>query len=224
MVIVGIHHRGTAVEIWKDREAVFDRAKPPGLGVVPVRGQGCLTNQIAGLKCRGRYLVELGDCGFVAGHRPHPSLVSPCRTANSYDSSTSSKQKIPSLDHRYALEVRIGSALRYGRSVKSTYCRLLGLTHHSSPGRFLKEFVASTAKTPPRPATLILLDAEDGPGEAFTTLATCPDASTLLHQAHGMTDEQGENAAMGEEFAACRQRWVNLWQVLRRSSQELLIR
>ena len=95
MMIVGIDHRGATVEVGKDRDTVFDRTKPPGLGVVPVRGQGRVMDQIAGLRCRGRDPAQLGNRGLVVSHRPHAVLVRPGRTARSHCGRAGSQQKIP---------------------------------------------------------------------------------------------------------------------------------
>ena len=76
MVIVGIDHRGATAEIGKDRDTVFDRAKPPGLGVVPVRGPGSRNGSDRGSP------VPWTGSGAARQPRPCGQPSTPCRSCS----------------------------------------------------------------------------------------------------------------------------------------------
>lgn len=71
VVIIGINHRGAPHQIGKNVDLALGAAKFPTLGVVPVRGQRGLADQIAQPGRDRKRGTQRGHGRRAVGHRPH---------------------------------------------------------------------------------------------------------------------------------------------------------
>lgn len=60
MVIVGVHDRSAAPDVWPDVDAPGVREEQPGMCLVPIRGECCKTDEIAGGCRNGQRLPQTG--------------------------------------------------------------------------------------------------------------------------------------------------------------------